>query len=193
MMKSEGCSLRTHSTLTNDKILVLTKSKGYSISKNGIRTYRRSTSLFRRHNNPQLIEQVRAKLREFFEGQNNTVVRSYGRNFLYTHVRQQYINVPRDIMFTLYKDYFPEETQRRKEHADRRRGGWTTPGPNFMWSLDAHLKLDHWGIELYAGIDAYSRYITWFYCGVSAKTSWNVYKQVYLRSSPMITSIHLLY
>lgn len=33
------------------------------------------------------------------------------------------------------------------------------------------------GIEIYAAIDSYSRYITWFYCGVSGKTGVSVLSQ----------------
>jgi hypothetical protein len=33
------------------------------------------------------------------------------------------------------------------------------------------------GIEIYATIDAYSRYVTWFYCGVSGKTGVSVLSQ----------------
>ena len=33
------------------------------------------------------------------------------------------------------------------------------------------MKLELFGIEICAGIDAYSRYITWIYVGVSARQS----------------------
>jgi hypothetical protein len=59
----------------------------------------------------------------------------------------------------------------------RVRGHYTVPGPNFLWSIDGYLKLVNYGIEIYAGIDAYSRYITWIYCGVSGKTAVSVLKQ----------------
>src|SRR5437667_11424042 len=58
-----------------------------------------------------------------------------------------------------------------------RRKGWTTPGSNFIWSLDAYDKLLPYGFEIYTGINAYLRYLTWFYVGISAHTLWNVLTQ----------------
>jgi hypothetical protein len=46
-----------------------------------------------------------------------------------------------------------------------------------MWSIDAHLKLSFWGIEVYAAIDTYSRYIIWIYVGVSATTAVSTARQ----------------
>jgi hypothetical protein len=40
------------------------------------------------------------------------------------------------------------------------RGEYWVPGPNYVWSVDGHMKLELFGIEIYAGVDAYSRYIT---------------------------------
>jgi hypothetical protein len=37
--------------------------------------------------------------------------------------------------------------------------------------MDAHLKLQAWGFEVYAIIDAYSRKIIWSYIGISATTA----------------------
>ncbi len=56
------------------------------------------------------------------------------------------------------------------------RGEYITPGPNFLWSIDAHCKLDWFGFQIYAAIDAYSRYITWIYVGTTAHTAVSVLK-----------------
>ena len=39
------------------------------------------------------------------------------------------------------------------------------------------MKLQHFGIEIYAAIDTYSRYITWFYSGVFGRTGVSVLSQ----------------
>lgn len=39
------------------------------------------------------------------------------------------------------------------------------------------MKLSLFGIEIYAAIDGYSRYILWVYIGVSTRTAISVYKQ----------------
>lgn len=59
----------------------------------------------------------------------------------------------------------------------RRRGVYTVPGPNFLWSIDGYLKLVLYSIEIYAGIDAYSWYIIWIYVGITARTEVSVLKQ----------------
>ena len=49
----------------------------------------------------------------------------------------------------------------------RNRGSYVVPGPNAIWCLDGHDKLAEWGIEIYGGIDAYSRFVPWVYVGIS--------------------------
>jgi len=39
------------------------------------------------------------------------------------------------------------------------------------------MKLELFGIEIYVGVDAYSRYITWIYVGVSAHTAVSVLRR----------------
>ena len=56
---------------------------------------------------------------------------------------------------------------RRTQDMQRQRTTYSVPGPDFIWCCDGHDKLAEWGIEIYAGIDAYSRYIPWIYVGIS--------------------------
>jgi hypothetical protein len=65
----------------------------------------------------------------------------------------------------------------RKPGMKRKRGERKVPlvlGPNHLWSIDGHDKLRNYGIEIYAGIDAYSRRIIWSYCGNSNRTQASV-------------------
>jgi hypothetical protein len=82
-----------------------------------------------------------------------------------------------DRLFSAVKTLYPEGIARRKQDMQRHRGQYIVPGPNFVWSIDGHLKLAFGGIEIYAAIDAYSRYIPWFYCGISGRTTVSVAKQ----------------
>src|SRR5208282_1711669 len=68
-------------------------------------------------------------------------------------------------------------TARSKGSMTSHRSEYITPGPNFLWSIDAHCKLDWFGFQIYAAIDAYSRYITWIYVGIIAHTAVSVLKQ----------------
>ena len=84
--------------------------------------------------------------------------------------------INRDQLFSVLKDVDPWGVALRKADMLRQRGSYIVPGPNYMWSIDGHLKLSQYGIEIYAAIDAYSRYIPWIYVGVSATTAVSVAK-----------------
>src|SRR5271154_4826300 len=45
-------------------------------------------------------------------------------------------------------------------------GEFVTPGPDFLWYCEGHNKFRNYGIEIYAGVDAYSRRILWVYVGI---------------------------
>jgi len=54
------------------------------------------------------------------------------------------------------------------------------------------MKLQHFGIEIYAAIDTYSRYITWFYCGVSGRTGVSILSQFFdVVETHQIIPLHL--
>lgn len=83
----------------------------------------------------------------------------YGRQYTYQHLRQLGIPVVRDWMFSILKDLDPAAVASRRLHLSMKpRGAYFVPGPNFVWSVDGHHKLSMYGIEIYAGIDAFSRY-----------------------------------
>ena len=65
------------------------------------------------------------------------------------------------------------------------------PGPNYAWSMDAHCKLEHWGIQIYAAIDVYSRHIVWIYIGITGRTQVSVLAQ-YLAAAASTSNIPLI-
>jgi hypothetical protein len=71
----------------------------------------------------------------------------------------------------------PDGITRRLNDVQRHRGQYIVPGPNYLWSIDGYCKLQFWGIEIYAGVDAYSRYITWIYAGISNRTGISILRQ----------------
>ena len=83
----------------------------------------------------------------------------------------------RDRIFAAYRYLNPIPVRRRLHDVQRRRQEFIVPGPNYLWSIDGHCKLDPYGIEIYAAIDAYSRYVIWIYVGVSALTAVSVLRQ----------------
>ena len=52
---------------------------------------------------------------------------------------------------------------RRLHDLQQRQGAYIVRGPDFIWSIDGYMKLEPFGIEIYAGIDAYSGMIIWCY------------------------------
>ena len=105
------------------------------------------------------------------------VIDGYGRSYLYTHFRQQGHIIARDRLFRIYRTINPEGVERRKRDLQRHRGEYLVPGPNFIWSIDGYDKLKPYGIEIYACIDAYSRYIVWVYIGISNATGMSCLRQ----------------
>lgn len=83
----------------------------------------------------------------------------------------------RDRLFAVVKQLDPDGVYRRANDLQRHRGEYIVPGPNWLWSIDGHCKLNFYGIEIYAAIDAYSRYITWIYVGISGRTAISILVQ----------------
>jgi len=68
--------------------------------------------------------------------------------------------VVRDRIFKILKELDPLGLTSRSIHlSSKARGAYLVPGPNFVWSIDGHHKLSMYGIEIYAGIDVFSRYV----------------------------------
>ena len=80
-------------------------------------------------------------------------------------------------MFAAVRTIDPEGVERRKNDLQRNRGEYIVPGPNYIWSMDRYDKFRAYGIEIYAAIDAYSRYIIWIYVGVTNRTAISVLSQ----------------
>lgn len=82
----------------------------------------------------------------------------YGRQYTYERLKQAGMPVVRDRMFQILKSSDPiGVASRRLLLTTRPRGAYMVLGPNFVWSIDGHHKLSMYGIEIYAGIDAFSR------------------------------------
>lgn len=105
------------------------------------------------------------------------VIDGYGYRYLYTHLRQKGHIAARNRLFQIYRTINPAAVDRRKRDLQRHRGEYIVPGPNFIWSIDGYDKLKPYGIEIYACIDSYARYIVWVYVGISNATSLSCARQ----------------
>ena len=98
----------------------------------------------------------------------------------------------RDRLFAKYRDAIPNTVALRRQDVQRQRGEYIVPGPNYIWSIDGYDKLAPYGIEIYAGIDAYSRYMIWIYIGISNRTAVSVLRQYLLVIESMQQQPHFV-
>ncbi|KAG5767337.1 hypothetical protein H9Q73_014340 [Fusarium xylarioides] len=178
----------------NDRFILLQlQSEGFIITRTGLERLRRELKLFRRQDEAQ-IAIAKQKLRDFFtqEAVRSTKLSTFGRTYLYTYIRQQQLVLSRHEIYETYREFYPGLIAERWNTVNYRRKGWTPPGPDFVWSLDAYDKLKPYGFEIYASIDAYSRMITWFYVGISASTSRNTLEQYLYVLSTRKTMPHFI-
>lgn len=68
------------------------------------------------------------------------------------------MNVSRNRIANLLREVDPEgHAQRNFAQQHFPRGSYHVPGPGRTLCVDGHHKMSMYGIEIYAGIDAYSR------------------------------------
>lgn len=94
-----------------------------------------------------------------------------------TSINDMFTFLPRDRAYEIYRTINPDAIDNRRSGLQRQRGTYISDGPNAVWHLDGYMKLEPFGIEIYAAIDGYSRYITWIYIGISARTAVSVLRQ----------------
>jgi hypothetical protein len=66
---------------------------------------------------------------------------------------------PRVQIQTVYHLLRPNAIEGRLPSRRRERVNYISPGPNDVWHINGHMKLEPFGIEIYTTIDGYSRYI----------------------------------
>lgn len=152
------------------------EAKGYSISLLKIFKLRMEMGLRRRHDAAQ-VEECLDRLRNamWSSPRAGVLFPRLTKKMLPIFCRQTFhIPVSRGMAWKFLQEEYPEEMLTRVRTIARKRGGFLCPGPNYIWSIDAYCKLAHWGIEVYACIDAYSRYIVWGHVGHTAQTQRSV-------------------
>jgi hypothetical protein len=164
--------------LEDDEILTVLKEEGSPISQYLLVRLRFELGLWRRIRGVEQQQEADRTVERLVALElQKGVIDGYGRGYLYTHFRQKQFVIARDRLFRAYRMINPEAVERRHRDLQRHKGEYIVPGPNFIWSIDGHLKLAPYGIEIYACIDAYSRYIVWIYAGISACTAVSVLRQ----------------
>ncbi|KAL4889310.1 hypothetical protein BDV59DRAFT_195730 [Aspergillus ambiguus] len=164
--------------LEDREILQVLEKEGYSISSRTLRRLRINLGLYRRTKDPITQQLQREEILDVLvQEAEKGIIQGYGKEMLHRYIRNKGFIIGRDRLFSAYKTVLPDAVQRRKYDLQRKRGEYIVPGPNYIWSVDGYLKLEPYGIEIYAAIDAYSRYIIWIYCGITARTAVSVLRQ----------------
>lgn len=107
-------------------------------------------------------------------------VRCYGRGLLQTYLRLQGHHAREDDVRDALAYFDAEGTEARRRGPDKAHSGgeFITPGPDWLWSIDGHDKFRNYGIEIYAGVDVYSRRILWMYIGNSNRRTISILRQM---------------
>ena len=159
-------------------MLSILQHEGFSVTVHGLKKIRFALGLRRKNNDESAQDEIN-RVRNYLHIDKFTTnrVRNMGRRMFYTHLITQKFNITQTRAWQLYAEYHQQEIDLRSSLAKRRRHGWTVPGPNYTWSVDGYAKLAVYGFEVYAAVDAYSRYIPWFFIGHSAFTALGVVLQ----------------
>jgi transposase InsO family protein len=163
-------------------IVIHTGQTGYTITKRTMQKIRRDMGLPQRVQGVVSVEEATVQLTDALEKElAKGYVGSYGRDYLFRHLRAEGIPATKTRAFAILKQLDPVGIQNRQPSFLRKRnraGRLEVPGPNYMWCVDGHLKFREYGIGIYAMIDAYSRYIVAVFVGTSVTTAVSVVKQM---------------
>ena len=86
-------------------------------------------------------------------------------------------NLSSDRIYSIASTINPEGLARRIRKVKIHRGRQLFLGPNYVWSIDGYCKFEAWGIQIYAAIDCYSRYVIWLYVGLTGRSAYSVFSQ----------------
>ncbi|KAI8957879.1 hypothetical protein F5Y11DRAFT_338003 [Daldinia sp. FL1419] len=169
---------------TDKRICEILKTKGYNLSPRQLQKIRFDLGLKRRTTTPEekqlQINAIRAAI--FEETKNSGRIGELGRRYLHDYIRDKNGNYfPRDTLYEIYKEFFPDAVHQRTWRKRRQKGEFIVYGPNQVWSIDGHDKLLPWGIHIYGAIDGYSRFLVWYQVSYAGSTAISTLKQ-YLRA-----------
>jgi len=173
-----------HTTDHNDQMIAdnITAS-GVTTTHTQVKKIRLAHGWRRRADNEEQLAEMRAETFALVKtALHQCVVRCYGRGLLRTYLRIKYHHHARedDVRDALAMLDTPGTESRRKgTDKTRSKGGeYLTPGPDWLWCCDGHDKFRNYGIEIYAGVDAYSKRIQWCYVGNSNRRAVSILRQV---------------
>jgi hypothetical protein len=104
-------------------------------------------------------------------------IEDFRRRTLYRHLQAIGLFHTKKQISNVYRLLCPDVIKGRLPGRRRERVNYVLSGPNNIWHVDGHIKLEPFSIKIYAAIDSYSRFLIWIYIGVSARTAVSVLRQ----------------
>ena len=172
-----------HTTYHDDQMIARNiTAQGLPTTRNQVEEIRLAHGWLRRRNDHTQLADARAETFALVkQALQQGTVRCYGRGLLRTYLRVVYHHQARedDVRDALAAlDVVGTESRRRGPDKRHKGGEFITPGPDWLWCCDGHDKFRNYGIEIYAGVDAYSRRIQWCYVGNSNRRAVGILRQV---------------
>lgn len=170
-----------HSTHHDDQEIALAIiSQGLHTTQNQVKKLRLAHNWRRRNDGEEMMKAREETFARVRAALNEGTCRSYGRGLLKTYLRLNGYVAREDDIRDALAHMDPQGTEARKRGPDRKNQGgeYIVPGRDFLWAIDGHDKFRNYGIEIYAGVDAYSRRILWIYVGNSNRRQVSILKQM---------------
>lgn len=140
-----------HFGFSDKSILRELHKNGSSLTLSGLQTLRQRNGMKRRYRTIEERNEALYQATQFLEQdiQQTSLIRNFGRGYLYQYVRLKAgIVVGKHQLYEYYKQQWPEEVSRRRETNWKHRTEFKVPGPNFLWSLDGYEKLKAFGFQV---------------------------------------------
>jgi hypothetical protein len=166
--------------LNDSEILQVLQRRDYPLTQRMLRVVRLRMGLKRRLNDPMERLAAFVAVRQALAqktAEDSPIIERFGYRLVRTFLQHEKQHYSFEMVRQACRTTFPDAVLRRQYDQQRRRGQYVVPGPNYLWSIDGYDKLKPYGIEIYACIDAYSRYIVWVYVGISNHTQVSVVRQ----------------
>ncbi|KAE9972207.1 hypothetical protein EG328_005132 [Venturia inaequalis] len=178
-LKEWICIFFFENLLTDAQMLPMLAQKGWTLKKRTLERLRLEIGLRRRRGRRavDIDEAINAARQMVREEMKSGMIDGFGSGLLYTYFRNNGYSISKTLLYQVYTEMNPELVEARRKNYQRHRGEYVVPGPNWLWSIDSYDKLKPYGIQIYACIDAYSRYIIWIYVGISNSSAVSTFGQ----------------
>ena len=177
LLRARICVLYYDGLLTDGEMVRRLRMEGFGIKQWKIQELRHDMGIRRRRTLMQREEAEAEIMRVMREHLDMGKIDGYGIKHVWTYFRRHNYDFTMGSVGRTMAELAPEQVEVRKRKGRNARKTYTTLGPNDLWCLDAHCKLEDFGIQIYAAIDAFSRYILWIYVGISSRTQISVVRQ----------------